>query len=305
MVASRNRWLRSLLAGLGILAAPVGASTAWAQSIDPFRPFNSQYDAYRYPIGPATPEGGQSAPMSLSGVRGANQYQDYLNGLQGGAAREGGDRAGIGTPYFRSAIDPRFDRDGDREYRPNRKTDESFERTQALITEKYFAYFTEKDPKRRAELLRDFNRTRSQVTRALSARRESPDRLLDAVSRSDLDARTSVAAGRRIDTLRKPAESKPRASAAPAPSSMPNADRGRDSRSPSIPPAPPLIPGLGTRGSRTRRSPSDILNRSLRLNTDDDVSAPGFSSRAPSRATPGATRRPPAPSTLAVPPSDD
>ena len=87
MVSSRNRWLRSLLTGLGILAAPVGASTVWAQPIDPFRPFNSQYDAYRYPIGPATPEGGQSAPMALSGVRGANQYQNYLNELQGAGAR--------------------------------------------------------------------------------------------------------------------------------------------------------------------------------------------------------------------------
>jgi hypothetical protein len=181
MVSSRNRWLRSLLAGLGILAAPVGASTVWAQPIDPFRPFNSQYDAYRYPIGPATPEGGQSAPMALSGVRGANQYQNYLNELQG-AGGAGVEHNGIGMPYFRSAVDPRFDRDGSREYRPNRKTDETFERTQALITEKYFAYFTEKDPKKRAELLRNFNRARSQVTRALSARGAKSERLLDAVS---------------------------------------------------------------------------------------------------------------------------
>ncbi len=88
MVSSRKHWLRTLLAGMGIIAASVGASTASAQSIDPFRPYNSQYDAYRYPIGPATPEGGQSVPMALSGVRGANQYQNYLDQLQAQGEKE-------------------------------------------------------------------------------------------------------------------------------------------------------------------------------------------------------------------------
>ncbi len=313
MVWSRKRWLRSFLIGLGILAAPLGASTVLAQpAIDPFRPFNSQYDPYRTPIGPATPDGGQSAPMALSGVRGANQFQDYLNELQG-AGRDGSPRSGIGVPYYRSAIDPRFDKNGSREYRPNRNTEESFERTQALITEKYFAYFTEKDPKKRAELLRNFNRARSQVTRALSARGAKSERLLkavdpgqsDAVTRNDLDSRPSVATGRRVDTLRKPAESKPRASSAAPTSSNPDSDQARDGLAPSIPPAPPLFPGPGTRGSRPRRSPSDILNRSLRLNLDDDPMAPGSTTRTPSRSTTGTNRRAPAPAVPVVPPSDD
>ena len=87
MLWSRKRRLRSFLIGLGILAAPLGASTVLAQPIDPFRPLNSQYDAYRYPIGPASPDGGQSAPMALSGIRGANQFQNYLDELQGTGAR--------------------------------------------------------------------------------------------------------------------------------------------------------------------------------------------------------------------------
>jgi len=304
MLWSRKRWLRSLLIGLGTLAAPFGTSTVLAQPIDPFRPLISQYDAYRYPIGPASPGGGQSAPMALSGVRGANQFQNYLDELQG-AGRDGGDRSGIGVPYYRSAIDPRFDKDGSREYRPNKNTDESFERTQALITEKYFAYFTEKDPKKRAELLRNFNRARSQVTRALSARGAKSERLLDAVTRNDLDSRPSVATNRRVDTLRKPAESKLRASSAAPPTSNPDSDRARDGLSPSIPPAPSLFPGPGTRGSRPRRSPSDILNRSLRLNLDDDPMAPGSPTRTPSRSTTGTNRHAPASAVPVVPPSDD
>jgi hypothetical protein len=303
MLWSRKRRLRSFLIGLGILAAPLGASTVLAQPIDPFRPLNSQYDAYRYPIGPASPDGGQSAPMALSGIRGANQFQNYLEELQG-AGREGGDRAGIGTPYYRTAIDPRFDKDGSREYRPNRRTDATFEQTQALITEKYFAYFTEKDPKKRAELLRSFNRARSQVTRALSARGAKSERLLDAVTRDDLDARPAT--GRRIDTLRKPADSKPRPSSAAPPTSNAGSDRARDGLSPSIPPAPPLFPGTATRGSRPRRSPSDILNRSLRLNLDDDPTAPGSPTRTPSRSTTtGTNRRAPASAVPVLPPSDN
>ena len=304
MVSSRKHWLRTLLAGMGIIAASVGASTASAQSIDPFRPYNSQYDAYRYPIGPATPEGGQSVPMALSGVRGANQYQNYLDQLQG-AGREGAERYGIGMPYYRSAVDPRFDPKGNREYRPNSRTDRTFEQTQAMITEKYFAFFTEKDPKKRAELLRSFNRARSQVTRALSARGDKAERLLDAASRGDLDSRPPVATGRRTDTLRKPAESKPRASSAATPSPRPESDRAGDALSPSIPPAPPLFPGLGTRGSRTRRSPSDILNRSLRMNTDDDLIVPGSPSRTPGRSTTGTTRRAPSAIRPVDPPSDN
>jgi hypothetical protein len=312
MVWSRKRWLRSFLMGLGILAAPLGASTVLAQApIDPFRPFNSQYDPYRTPIGPASPDGGQSAPMALSGVRGANQFQDYLTELQG-AGRDGSQRSGIGVPYYRSAIDPRFDKNGDREYRPNRRADATFEQKQALITEKYFAYFTEKDPKKRAELLRNFNRARSQVTRALSARGARSEQLLravdpgqsDAVTRNDLDSRPSVATSRRVDTLRKPAESKPRASSAAPTSSNPDSDQARDGRAPSIPPAPPLFPGLGTRGSRPRRSPSDILNRSLRLNTDD-ATTPGTLTRTPGRSTTGTNGRTPSSTTPVVPPSDN
>lgn len=301
MVSSRNRWLRSLLTGLGILAAPVGASTVWAQSIDPFRPLNNQYDAYTYPTGPAAPEAGQALP--LSGIRGANQYQNYLSELQG-AGREGAERYGIGMPYYRSAIDPRFDPKGNREYRPNSRTDRTFEQTQALITEKYFAYFSEKDPKKRAELLRDYNRIRSRVTRALSTRRENADRF-DALTRDDLDSRPSVATARRQEALRKPAESKLRASSAGVPPLKPNSDRAGDSLSPSIPPAPALFPSLGTRSGRPRRSPSDILNRSLRLNMDDDAAAPGSPTRTPGRSAPRTVRPTPSSTTPLVPPSDN
>ena len=84
MTSTRGNWLRSLLAGLGIVGAAAAAPTVWAQGFgpDPFRPYNSQYDAYTYPMGPATPDAGGAA-IPRSGVRSANQFQEYLNEIQG------------------------------------------------------------------------------------------------------------------------------------------------------------------------------------------------------------------------------
>src|SRR5262249_23691469 len=147
MIPTQRHWLRYLLSAIAAVVALGGSFSVKAQGLgpDPFRPFNSDYDKYTYPLAPTTPEGGAGGQFPRSGLRGANQFQDYLNELQG-AERQGSERYGIGLPYFRSSVDPRFDRAGNREYRPNRLTDRTFEETQELITQKYFAYFTEKDP---------------------------------------------------------------------------------------------------------------------------------------------------------------
>ena len=60
---TRDRWIRFLFAGLCIArGAAGGLRAAHAQGFgpDPFRPFNSQYDQYVYPIRPET--GGAAAP---------------------------------------------------------------------------------------------------------------------------------------------------------------------------------------------------------------------------------------------------
>jgi hypothetical protein len=111
--------------------------------------------------------------MPRSGFVGANQFQQYLNELAGpGGAR--GDRSGIGVPYYRSAVDANVRR----EYRPNAATDRSFEESQQLVTDKYLAYFSEREPKKRAALLKEYQQARRVATRALGTRRESPSRVL-------------------------------------------------------------------------------------------------------------------------------
>jgi hypothetical protein len=192
MIAIRGGWVVRLLSSIMVGMVVSGPNEAWAQGFgpDPFRPYNRQYDAYTYPMG----QMGLDAAMSRMGNRNANQFQDFLNDLQGPT------KGGAGTPYYRSAVDPnsfsqRF-RD-EREYRPNRKTEQSFEEAQQQLSEKYFAYFEERDPKKRARLLKDYTLARRQATRALSTRRVSPDRILDSASQLDSGARPGATVGRR------------------------------------------------------------------------------------------------------------
>ena len=94
---------------------PAAATTVQAQpgfGPDPFWPYNNQYTPYVTPMGPAGPGGGQGMPPNMrGGNRGANQFQDYLDSLDS-PGRNASDRSSIGTPYYRSAVDPSFeDRD--------------------------------------------------------------------------------------------------------------------------------------------------------------------------------------------------
>lgn len=72
MIFYREKRLRTLLTVLAGMIAPASASTAFAQGFgpDPFRPYNSQYDAYTYPQGPASPAGGGRRCLAACGQRG-------------------------------------------------------------------------------------------------------------------------------------------------------------------------------------------------------------------------------------------
>jgi hypothetical protein len=291
MTLSREKWLRTMLTTLAVMIAPVSTSTALAQGYgaDPFRPYNSQYDAYTYPMGPASPAGGgRSSFLPRMGNMGANQFQGYLDELSG-AGRQGTEKYGIGMPYYRSAVDPTFDTKGTREYRPNRVADEALEQTNEVITRKYLAYFTEKDPKKRAELLRDYNRTRSRVSRALSGGREGSSRLLDAANGTGTERRGSAIRGRDAEDLGQNRD-KPRSASRLSGRESSTTETGRRAATNSIPPAPAL-PGLESyrRTITPRRSPTEVLDRSRRLGRDV---RPTPSTGAPAAADSGAARQP-------------
>jgi len=285
MTSMHANWFRVLIAALSLGAAATGTTTVWAQGFgpDPFRPYNSQYDPYTYPMGPAGPGAGQSGMLNGSGIRNANQYQNFLNELQG-PSYSNSERYGIGQPYYRSTVTDRRFRP---EYQPKMKAERSFEDIQRLINDKYFAYLDEKDPKKRARLLKDYHQAQTLATRKLSTRRESPERILESATRPESEPESTT-------TGRTSASGLAPRSALPTPprirSGLIDSSRGGDSRT--LPPPPPLPFGPSTR-TGTRRTPTDVLNRARSLdNPVDGQSKPA----AKGARDPRSNRLPPPPS---------
>ena len=125
----------------------------------------------------------------------ANQFQQYLDDLQGGApGRNVTDRAGIGMPYYRSSVDPLYDPKETRQYEPNRNSNRTFEQAQKRVAERYFAYYSQRDPVKRAELLREYREAR----RRRSPRRDGPRAVDVACPRQPFIPRARHRSGRRI-----------------------------------------------------------------------------------------------------------
>ncbi|MGC8644552.1 MAG: hypothetical protein ACP5XB_32205, partial [Isosphaeraceae bacterium] len=163
MIRFRNPASSSIRFGaFGGIAMGLGLALVWAASgnaqgfgPDPFHPYNSDYSQYVWPISPANDYGYNR--QAFRAQRGANQFQSYLNSLQGKAAgaSAGG---GAGTPYYQA--NRKYDQQYGRVYKPNEIADRGFDQYRKRSTELYFKYLREKDPKQRAALFRQYNRLR-------------------------------------------------------------------------------------------------------------------------------------------------
>jgi len=238
-----------LAAGTAWLLLAISPIPALAQGFgpDPFRPFNSQYDAYVYPIAPGALDGIGNPSINRSGVRGANQFEGYLNGIGSG---------NVGT---------RFDqlyRDQASEFRrpfsPSRDADDKFQEQQATVNKLYFDYIRAKDPQERAAALKKYNEARSQASRELSsASRGANMRRAQRPKRGAPDAAKAKAA----DDESAESEGVGR-------SGRSNALLRRPGRRSPVP-AAPAIPGLANpsasgRTSTSDHKPSDVLDRAER-----------------------------------------
>ena len=150
----------SLLIGMLLPAAVHGQGFG----PDPFQPYNSQYAPFVTPVAPGPLDYGYYG--AGRGVRGANQFQEYLNSLETRAAGARAGGAGVGVPYYQG--NRAYDEEFGRIYQPNKAADQRFEATQASLNQLYFDYLREKDPKKRAELFRNYNRARSRADRELA-----------------------------------------------------------------------------------------------------------------------------------------
>jgi hypothetical protein len=302
MTSRRGIGLGPWLWAACLVVAPAFPTVVRAQpgfGPDPFWPYNAQYTPYIEPIGPASPEAGQGFPPVLPrpGLAGANRFQEYLDSVMGTGRGPGTDRSvsGVGMPYYRSTIDPAYEQTYKRDYRPNLQADRGYDRRQEVVTDLYLAYFAERDPKKRATLLKQYRQVRRSSSSALGTRRESPSRLLQSASRlrSELEPSTP-GEGDRAGSSSRPQPRFGAAGRADTPAARP--DPSAALRAGSVDPArrsasgsglglpSPLLP-LGTPrlGDRPRRSPSEILNRARALDARSD--------RVPGSPSSGTNRR--------------
>jgi len=255
--------------GLTVLIASGLAASVQAQHTpDPYNivgEYNIGYENYMFPTYPNgmgfTPN--EAALRGRSGVFQANQFQNYIEELDGVGSGSGSrfDPRGLGgiEPYYRAhrEYDPVFRRPYEPLLAPSgARADDS-----KLRTEKYLEYLRESDPKRRARLYRDYQNLSLRTARDLGSG----------------SARAAFKSG--ADRSRSPAP-------ASSPSALPSSSatsRGSMLRRPSSVPAAPGRP----RSARTTppgtasESPSQILDRADSMDRAGRATAPARAPRQP------------------------
>lgn len=155
-----------------------GQSLAQDHTADPYKPYNQQYEQFVYPTYPGgyglSPN--QGVLEGRSGYSGANQFQRFLDaeGEAGFDVSGGRRRSGPGVPYYSAYR--QYDREYDRVYQPNKASDQSYYEDKQARHEKYLAYLKERDPKKRAELYREYTSNARKVTRDLAGPRRTAAR---------------------------------------------------------------------------------------------------------------------------------
>ncbi len=267
MIRSRNSSSRSSKStvlrktALPLLLGLLLATAARGQGFgpDPFQPYNSQYAPFVTPTAPGPMDFGYNSGLAR-GIRGANQFENYLNSLQTSAAGARAGGASVGIPHFQA--NRAYDTEFGRIYQPNKAADEQFDRNQKNVNELYFEYLREKDPKKRAEIFRNYSRARSRADRELASPRGVPGAPPGARSTTRREGRAPSPEGttgaRDRDLLATPP---------PATSDTPRS-RARSGRS-SVdsllgPPPSPLGSSRASAGSGGSATPSQVLERAAR-----------------------------------------
>jgi len=256
--SSRSTMLRNtaLPLLLGVLLATAARGQGFGP--DPFQPYNQQYAPFVTPTAPGPMDYGYYNGPGR-GIRGANQFQDYLQSLQTSAAGSRAGGASVSIPYYQA--NRAYDREFGRIYEPNKAADQRFEANQASVNELYFQYLRAKDPKKRAEIFRNYTRARSRADRDLAFPRG-----VGAQSGARATTRREGPATSREDTARA-TDRDLLATPPPAISDTPRS-RARSARSGGDsslgPPPSPLGRSRASTGSSGSATPSQVLDRAVR-----------------------------------------
>jgi len=263
--SSMKQWFPALLVAAGLAASAEALAQGFGP--DPYRPYNNQYDSFVYPVAPGPLDYGQNQSPLRSGIRGANQFENYMNSLTGpGTPR--GSSGGIGSPYYRGA-NRVTEREG-MNYQPNREVDARFDSNQEMVSDLYFKYLREKDPKKRSELFRQYNRARNRADRDLASPRSAGSRTGALTTRRAGAASAETPEGAGSGTAgRLPTDRRSGSAPPPLPSSRvrSRAGEGDSGDLPAAGPAPPPLLRRSERGSSAADGvlPSQILDRADRL----------------------------------------
>ncbi|MGE3822273.1 MAG: hypothetical protein AB7I30_22895 [Isosphaeraceae bacterium] len=143
--------------------------------------YNNQYEPFMYAREPNAESlfPNQNRLRDRAAYRSANRFQSYLDGAGSldGEFDTGANfrRSGGGSPYFQAYR--KYDEGFNRVYRPNEKADEAYFSELDQRNQKYFDAMKERDPRKRAQLLREYNMEKLRAARMLSTPRSSLDRM--------------------------------------------------------------------------------------------------------------------------------
>jgi hypothetical protein len=275
-----------LTAAAALCLALPGSASGQGHTPDPYNivgEYNSQFEPYMYATYPnasgVVPNQGRLT--GRSGFVGANQFQSYLEDLDGAGLDESGrfpTRSGPGNPYYRAFR--RYDQEFQRTYRPNEAADKSFYSNLQQRNEKYFQAMREPDSKKRAQLLREYNLENLRAARSLSggrnAEREAErDRFSDRSAVAPADDEPSAPP----PTRRSAASPAPSRSAAGAPvgagSGAAAPSSARSLRGPSsVIPSPASRSPSAPRSTATPSTRSELLDRASRAVAPRSTAAP-------------------------------
>ena len=241
----------------GCCSASAGAARA-QHTPDPYNivgEYNSQYEPYMYaelPDRPRHRSPNQGRLDGRSGVRNANSFQNFLDSdgdEPGDFGRSAAAPAvGPGTPYYRAYR--RFDQEFQRTYRPNEAADRSYYNDQEKRNDKYFQALREPDPRKRSQLLRDYNLDNMRAARDLSSGRNAAETdrepARDRFSPAGPSLYPDEPDEREPSTAARPRPR--RCTPAPTPATGPRRRPRRPATRPSTAPAPPPAGRSGARG---------------------------------------------------------
>lgn len=221
--------------GLALTLFGLLAGSAHAQgSFDPYSPLLNQYNSYAFPSAPSNLALPGAARRDADLSRGigapstANQFSPESIFSERDRFSEDAPRprgTGIGVPYTQSYR--QYDRDLGRIYSPNERVDKGFYEGQQERYKLYLDAMREKDPKKRAQMLREVNNLTAKAGRDLSLDKRAPIRPGTSKSSGNASGRTPTKPADPATTT-KPAERQKSALSTPI-SSLPlqNENRSR------------------------------------------------------------------------------